>query len=813
MREGPLRGVRPTLANSKLTIPPCVNNIPRRYVDIRKAVVIVLMRMVSHEQGKAAFKAARGLSTVFELVKSLEGATPAGFRFVQLCSSLLRKCQPSASIPPPVSSVSFPLPLDELPAGVLLADDVLDSDEEEAVATDPAQASIPASGGGVADDAAGAESGDEEVDEHDAGAAKVEGGSGSDAERESPLDELSDGNSADDALGHEAVAGDGGGSSAACLGGEDAKELQPGETDETAQGSPARSLFLLEGVNGPDGMDSDDVADPESRGLLQASDRRPSTLSGKSTLSSEDGSLPDTDGHGHGHAPHAADDDYDSDTLPDSPRKLHDRTGNESDTPLPSSPSGPNFDAGAAPGPPPPNFDAVQEGSEPAGEFRPVAATSANAPAPAEGAPTPTTAAAADAHCANGGAPAIDPTLVDHLLPELYPESYLETLAQKKDMNMQSVSTVRAATPGAKTPTALDHGATALHLDRNLREPTLSVPNRALRRSLLYEDMEMFTKKKAVTHRLVYDVDNPVPAGAVATPHLKFDSHFESGNLRQATQIGPTMYDLVTSPDINSTGHTQWFYFAVSGMKPGRRYKFNIVNLEKTNSQFNFGMQPVMFSNAKWSSDKVGWHRVGKSICYFKNDHVRDKPSSKNNSHYFTVTFSLEFETEGDTCFLAYHYPYTLSDHLSHMLQLERAARPQECLVRQLLCRTLAGNRCDLLTVTSFRREDLESFPVASREYVFLSARVHPGESNASWMMKGLLDFIISTDPVAERLRRTFVFKIVPMLNPDGVANGSASRAVQFHPDGGQFDFVWLSTRTMHPHDAPPWGVHRTCGA
>ena len=27
-----------------------------------------------------------------------------------------------------------------------------------------------------------------------------------------------------------------------------------------------------------------------------------------------------------------------------------------------------------------------------------------------------------------------------------------------------------------------------------------------------------------------------------------------------------------------------------------------------------------------------------------------------------------------------------------------------------------------------------------------------------------------------------------------------ASRAVQFHPDGGQFGFVWLSARTMHPH-------------
>ena len=30
-----------------------------------------------------------------------------------------------------------------------------------------------------------------------------------------------------------------------------------------------------------------------------------------------------------------------------------------------------------------------------------------------------------------------------------------------------------------------------------------------------------------------------------------------------------------------------------------------------------------------------------------------------------------------------------------------------------------------------------------------------------------------------------------------------ASQAVQCHPHGGQFDFVWLSARTMHPHGGP----------
>ena len=54
-----------------------------------------------------------------------------------------------------------------------------------------------------------------------------------------------------------------------------------------------------------------------------------------------------------------------------------------------------------------------------------------------------------------------------------------------------------------------------------------------------------------------------------------------------------------------------------------------------------------------------------------------------------------------------------------------------------------------------------------------LTARVHPGETNASWMMKGFLDFLTSSDPDAQLLREHFVFKIVPMLNPDGVIVGN----------------------------------------
>lgn len=52
-------------------------------------------------------------------------------------------------------------------------------------------------------------------------------------------------------------------------------------------------------------------------------------------------------------------------------------------------------------------------------------------------------------------------------------------------------------------------------------------------------------------------------------------------------------------------------------------------------------------------------------------------------------------------------------------------------------------------------------------------ARVHPGETPASFVCQGLLDLLISSYSVAKILREHVIFKIIPMLNPDGVFLGN----------------------------------------
>ena len=48
----------------------------------------------------------------------------------------------------------------------------------------------------------------------------------------------------------------------------------------------------------------------------------------------------------------------------------------------------------------------------------------------------------------------------------------------------------------------------------------------------------------------------------------------------------------------------------------------------------------------------------------------------------------------------------------------------------------MGDNNVPILTVTNF--PEVPSEDILSRPYIFLTARVHPGESNASWVMKGV---------------------------------------------------------------------------
>jgi hypothetical protein len=318
-----------------------------------------------------------------------------------------------------------------------------------------------------------------------------------------------------------------------------------------------------------------------------------------------------------------------------------------------------------------------------------------------------------------------------------------------------------------------------------------------------------------------------VAAKAAHSP-LVFESRFEGGNLRRAVQIWEHEYDLILKADINTNGHNQWFNFSVRNMEPGVKYKFNIINLTKSASLFGSGMRPLMYSATEARVNRKGWFRFGRDIAYYGN-HLRrqaggghatidslmtppvgsekwieqaarldpsiasgrggkssrrgsstskgavgggrSKKDKRDGAQYYSITFAFEFPHKEDHAFIAMCYPYSYTDLTLYLKRLQVDPVRRHLFRWRSLCQTLAGNECPLLTITSFDKRDAST--MKQRKGVVVTARVHPGESNASWMMKGVIDYLTGPSLDAAILRDNFVFKIVPMLNPDGVIVGN----------------------------------------
>ena len=101
------------------------------------------------------------------------------------------------------------------------------------------------------------------------------------------------------------------------------------------------------------------------------------------------------------------------------------------------------------------------------------------------------------------------------------------------------------------------------------------------------------------------------------------------------------------------------------------------------------------------------------------------------------------------------------------------------------LCKSLSGLEVPLLTISSrinsrtFEVIDENEFTSETlplnkyKKYIIVCSRVHPGETIASFIMQGFLNFITSNEPFAVELRKRIVFKVIPMTNPDGVIVGN----------------------------------------
>lgn len=261
---------------------------------------------------------------------------------------------------------------------------------------------------------------------------------------------------------------------------------------------------------------------------------------------------------------------------------------------------------------------------------------------------------------------------------------------------------------------------------------------------------------------------------------LEFESRFESGNLAKAVRIHEGHYELYLRNDLYTSKHAQWFYFKVTNMKTRMTYRLSIVNLNKEGSLYKEGLRPLMYSTKDAIIRSVGWRRCGNNISYYSNKNELNETDYQHIK--FIFTFTIEFPYENDVVFFAYSYPYTYSDLQCYLFKLITHPKKSQFTTLRILCKTLAGNDVYYVTIAAPENKTVNNRPIKSKskettkkkKVIVLTARVHPGEPPSSWIMKGILDFLTSNSSAARQMREEFIFKLIPMLNPDGVIVGNS---------------------------------------
>ena len=180
---------------------------------------------------------------------------------------------------------------------------------------------------------------------------------------------------------------------------------------------------------------------------------------------------------------------------------------------------------------------------------------------------------------------------------------------------------------------------------------------------------------------------------------LIFESRFESGNLAAALKVNENDYYLALQNDVNTSGNTQWFFFRVSNTKAYSQVRFSMLNLCNPDSLYNEGMKVLVYSEKHAQEKDIGWHRSGTKIAYYANGIRKD--NCKGYKTLYSMTFNYEFEYNDDNVYFAYCYPYTYTELAEELNTIMADPIKQQYVQKKTLTETLAGNKCEVLTITS----------------------------------------------------------------------------------------------------------------
>lgn len=214
---------------------------------------------------------------------------------------------------------------------------------------------------------------------------------------------------------------------------------------------------------------------------------------------------------------------------------------------------------------------------------------------------------------------------------------------------------------------------------------------------------------------------------------MRISANFDGGNIEVINQDDIKDVQLAIRPDVGDEFY-QWFNFRLEG-QVGSQYVLNIVN-------------------AGSASYPKGWEDYQAVATYDRQQWFRLPTEYKDGK--LTITVDLDC----DAIQIAYFAPYSYERHQDLLASVQ--VHPLVSL--EHLGLTLDGRDMTLVKVGDGDK---------SKANIWITARQHPGETMAEWLVEGFFNSLLDCDNVnAKALLDKANFYIVPNMNPDGSARG-----------------------------------------
>ncbi|MFA5107733.1 MAG: M14-type cytosolic carboxypeptidase, partial [Patescibacteria group bacterium] len=189
-----------------------------------------------------------------------------------------------------------------------------------------------------------------------------------------------------------------------------------------------------------------------------------------------------------------------------------------------------------------------------------------------------------------------------------------------------------------------------------------------------------------------------------------------------------------------------WFYFSISNAQY-QSFSMKFINADANSNQTSWWTEfrPV------YSYDRVTWTRIAATGSLNGVDYDYTAPGGG-------ATFT------SDTVYIAFTIPYTYSDYTADLAEWDASDLVSYVDIGD----SVQGREMDLVTVAD------TSSPIAAadKKVYWIIGRQHSTETAGSISIDGVIRFLIGGSDEAKLMLRSSIFKLIPMMNPDGAYNG-----------------------------------------